>query len=192
MRHAHEHGVIVGRKAARYDRLSGFALRWLYRRAVDRVTDGLPADASVLDVGTGPGQLPLELANRRQDVRVIGIDPSSDMVRHATNRITAAELADRVQAREASAEELPFADGSFDAVVSTLSAHHWADVGAAITEQARVVRPGGALWVFDLRGKSPATVPQALRKHFGPDAVSRSTLGRLAGAFIVCYRAVRT
>ena len=186
-----EQSVIVGRKAARYDRLSALALRWLYRGAARRVLAALPAGGTALDVGTGPGQLPLELTRRRGDVRVVGIDPSADMVRHACERIAAAGLSDRVEIREASAENLPFPDESFDAVVSTLSAHHWADSAAAVAEQARLLRPGGRLWVFDLRGVSPASVPDAMRAQFAAESVTRSRLGNLAGAMIVSYEAVR-
>ena len=49
------------------------------------------------------------------------------------------------------AESLPFAAGAFDLVLSTLSAHHWADPTAAINEQVRVLRPGGQLRIYDLR-----------------------------------------
>ena len=54
----------------------------------------------------------------------------------------------------APAEDLSFPDASFDVVVSTLSAHHWADPAQAFAAQARVLRPGGQLRVYDLRSHS--------------------------------------
>jgi SAM-dependent methyltransferase len=51
---------------------------------------------------------------------------------------------------------LPFADASFDLVVSTLSMHHWADPRAGLAEIGRVLRPGGRALVWDLR---PGIVP---------------------------------
>ena len=54
----------------------------------------------------------------------------------------------------APAEDLSFPDASFDVVVSTLSAHHWADPARAFAAQARVLRPGGQLRVYDLRRHS--------------------------------------
>ena len=179
--------VLVGQHAAWYDRITTVAVRPLYRAAARHVLGALPADGRVLDVGTGPGQLLVELGRRRGDVALAGIDPSADMIGHATKRIQAAGFSSRTELRVAATEELPFADGSFDAVVSTLSSHHWSDPAAAVAEQARVLRSGGQLWVFDLRGKAPATVARAMQESF--PVVRRPRVGRLAGAFFVCHSA---
>jgi SAM-dependent methyltransferase len=48
--------------------------------------------------------------------------------------------------------KLPYRDGSVDLVVSTLSQHHWPDRPAALAELARVLAPGGRIWIYDLRG----------------------------------------
>jgi ubiquinone/menaquinone biosynthesis C-methylase UbiE len=189
----HSHGgstVIVGRKAVLYDRMSGWALHWLYRATADRALADVPARGRVLDIGTGPGHLLVELAGRRPDVDLVGIDPSADMIGHANRRLAAAGCTERVEVVLAGAEKLPFPDAHFDAVVSTLSAHHWAEPSAAVAEQSRVLRRGGQLWVFDLRPASPAAVTQALRAHFSPAALSRPRVG-LASPLIVCHRAAR-
>jgi ubiquinone/menaquinone biosynthesis C-methylase UbiE len=49
------------------------------------------------------------------------------------------------------AQQIPFPDQSFDLVLSTLSLHHWRDPGAVLDEINRVLQPGGAFFVFDLR-----------------------------------------
>jgi SAM-dependent methyltransferase len=46
---------------------------------------------------------------------------------------------------------LPYRDRSVDLVVSTLSQHHWPDLAAATRELARVLAPGGRIWIYDLR-----------------------------------------
>ena len=178
--------VLVGQHAAWYDRVTTLAVRPLYRAAVRHALPTLPTSGRVLDVGTGPGQLLVELGRRRDDISLAGIDPSDDMVGHATRRLDGTALLDRTELHVASAEALPFADASFDAVISTLSSHHWADPSLAINEQARVLRPGGVLWVFDLRGKTPAVVVRAMRERF--DAVTQPRVGPLAAAFFVCAR----
>ena len=187
-----ERMVLVGRQAALYDQVMTRALGWLYRSAANRVLATLPPAARVLDVGTGPGRLLVELATRRPDLHLTGIDPSADMVSHATRRLQNGAIAGRADLRVASAEDLPFPDDTFDAVVSTLSSHHWADPHAAVAEQARVLRPGGALWVFDLRAVAPTTVTQSLTADFSPASISRVRLGRFTSSLITCQRAEKS
>ena len=187
-----ERMVLVGRHAALYDRVMTRALGWLYRSVANRVLATLPQGADVLDVGTGPGRLLVELATRRPDIQLTGIDPSEDMISHANRRLQKAVLAVPGEIRVASAESLPFPDGAFDAVVSTLSSHHWADPAAAVAEQARVLRPGGALWIFDLRAVAPATVTQAMATDFPPASITRVRLGRFMSSLIAGQRAQKS
>ena len=182
--------ILVGRHAAWYSRLSAFALRWLYRGVARRMLVDLSHSATVLDVGTGPGHLLVELARRRADLHIEGVDPSADMVDHAARGIATARLAGRAHAQLGTAERLPFPDQNFDGVVSTLSSHHWADPAAAIAEQLRVLRPGGQLWVVDLRGLTPATVREELRDRSPAVVTTRPRIGWLASACVVCHRAV--
>lgn len=183
-----DHTVFTGRKAASYDHASGWAMRPLYRAVAGAVAADLPADGRLLDVGTGPGRLLLEIARQRPDAQLFGVDPSADMVDYANEHARAAGVAESVEARVAGAEDLPFADASFDVVVSTLSAHHWADVARGVAEQARVVKPGGQLWLCDLRG---STAADALATVFDPADVSHPRLRGLAGLFVACHRGIR-
>jgi ubiquinone/menaquinone biosynthesis C-methylase UbiE len=138
--------VFSGRATRVYDVAARRVLRGFYRRLADDVARLAPDGAAVLDVGTGPGVLLVELARRRPDLRLRGIDLSPDMVDKATRN-----LGDRAGVQVASVTDLPFPDGSFDLVVSSLSLHHWDDPAAAVPELARVLRPGGRLCVYDLR-----------------------------------------
>ena len=181
--------VLVGRHAALFDRASGPALRWLYREVAARVTVDLPDNGRLLDVGTGPGRLLLEISRRRPDAQLTGIDPSADMVGHAHRHLHDARV-DDVDVGVAAAEALPFPDDSFDAVVSTLSGHHWADPAAAIAEQVRVLQPGGVLWIVDLRAKPSTKIRKALAERVAANSVSHPNLGRFADLFLVCHRAI--
>ena len=149
--HTHLHGnrpaLFEGRASRVYDVTARRLLRGLYRRIVDDLVETVPQDAEVLDVGTGPGVLLVELAQRRPDVRVTGIDLSADMVAAAERNLRA--FAEGASVWVADVTDLPFADGSFDVVVTSYSAHHWDHPAEAVPELARVLRPGGRLYVYD-------------------------------------------
>ena len=108
-----------------------------------------PRGGAVLDIGTGHGVLLAELASKRPDLRLTGVDLSADMVAAASRNL--ARFGERATAQVGDVADLSLPDGSFDLVISSMSMHHWADVGAAAAELARVLRPGGRLCVYDFR-----------------------------------------
>lgn len=147
-RHHHNRpGVFSGRGSRIYDRVARTLMRNLYSRIADDLVDSLPDGAEVLDVGTGPGVLVSELARRRPDLRVVGVDLSADMITAAQRNLR--EFGDRASARQGDVTDLPFADDTFDLVVTSFSSHHWDDPAGAVPELARVVRPGGRLYIYD-------------------------------------------
>ena len=140
--HPHHYASSAGRLGAR-----------LYRRIATDVAlavaaQTLPADARILDVGTGPGLLPLQLAERGPQLRIDAVDLSPEMIEAA--RSTAGPDA-RIAFAEADVAALPFADGSFDLVVSSISQHHGVDPAAGMREIARELRPGASAWIYDFR-----------------------------------------
>jgi ubiquinone/menaquinone biosynthesis C-methylase UbiE len=140
-------GVFSGRGSRIYDRVARTLLRGLYSRIADDLVDALPDGAEVLDVGTGPGALVSELARRRSDLHLVGVDLSADMVSAAQRNLR--EFGDRASAEQGDVADLPFAADTFDLVVTSFSSHHWDDPAAAVPELARVLRPGGRLYVYD-------------------------------------------
>jgi demethylmenaquinone methyltransferase/2-methoxy-6-polyprenyl-1,4-benzoquinol methylase len=109
--------------------------RWR-RFLVSRIEAG-PGDR-VLDVATGTGLVAAELI-RQKSCTVVGLDQSPEMLAFARERLPDLELV------EASAESLPFADESFDALSFTYLLRYVDDPGATLAELARVVRPGGTI-----------------------------------------------
>jgi ubiquinone/menaquinone biosynthesis C-methylase UbiE len=132
-----------------YDLVARRLVRGIYRRVADDVVELAPEGGRVLDVGTGPGVLLQEIGRRRPDLRVVGIDLSPDMVSAARRNV--AEFDGRVEAHQADVTALPFPDASFDLIVSSLSLHHWDDPRTAGPQLARVLKPGGRLYVYDFR-----------------------------------------
>ena len=164
--------TIDGRGSKVYDLLVGHGLlRGFYRRIAAEIAATVPAGGAVLDAGTGPGRLLVELARRRPDLRITGIDLSNDMVTIAQRNT---QRASRVEVRQANVADLPFADGSFDLVVSTLSMHHWGAVPPAIAELGRVLRPGGSLWIYDLRSLPSDDLAAAANEAFDGQPLRRT------------------
>jgi ubiquinone/menaquinone biosynthesis C-methylase UbiE len=122
----------------------------LNTRIADEAAQRLSPGAAVLDLGCGPGRLATLLAQRRPDLVVTGVDISPDMVAVTVARATRAGLGDRVRFELGDAAALAAGDGVFDLVVSTMSQHHWQRHDLAVTEIARVLRPGGQAWIYDL------------------------------------------
>ena len=102
--------------------------------------------ADVLEVGAGAAQCSRWLLD--QGARAVALDLSGEQLRHA--RTLDADRPVRVPLVQADAEQLPFADASFDIVCSAFGAVPFvADSGAVMAEVARVLRPGGR-WVFSV------------------------------------------
>jgi ubiquinone/menaquinone biosynthesis C-methylase UbiE len=107
---------------------------------------GLQAGETVVDVGCGPGAAVRHAA--ALGATVIGVDPASIMLRVA--RLLTRPSA-RVRYVEGTAEDAPVAAGSADVVWSIATAHHWADVDAALGETRRMLSTGGRFVVIEKR-----------------------------------------
>ncbi len=125
-------------------------MRWI-RRYVSSRAAALKDQGSAVDLGCGAGQLVMELALMAPGLHVTGIDLSEKLLEGARQSARRAGLQDRVDFRVGNVEQLPFADQSLDSVISTGSLHHWSNPVAVLNEVDRVLKPGGAYFIFDLR-----------------------------------------
>lgn len=101
-----------------------------------------------MDVGTGTGHTAIALA--RQGVRVTGVDPTPRMLAEAERLARDAGVETQVRWVIGAAEALPLPAGDCDVVTCRRAAHHFTDVGRAVAEMARVLRPGGLVGISDL------------------------------------------
>jgi ubiquinone/menaquinone biosynthesis C-methylase UbiE len=151
---------------ADYDRISR-QIADAIEHCVDRL-DPKPGE-SILDVATGTGWTARRTSAR--GARVTGIDFSVDLVRAACRLDQSASAYYRV----ADAEALPFADGEFDAVVSTFGVMFCSDPVKAAAELARVCRPGGRLALTSWEKHGGAYEMFKIIEHHNPQQASRST-----------------
>ena len=146
---------------------------------------GVAAGQRVLDVGCGPGALTTELVARLGPAAVAAVDPSEPFVAAARERHPG------VTVQQAAAEELPFADGEFDAALAQLVVQFMADPVAGLGEMARVTRAEGAVaaCVWDhAGGQGPLSLFWEAARELDPDVHDESRLagsreGRLAELF---------
>lgn len=152
------------RVAGRYDRFIRVPERLLFgdgrRWAADR------AHGEVLEIAIGTGR---NLPHYPADARLTGVDLSPGMLAIARRRADGTKVDVRAL-RVADAQHLPFADASFDVVVATLAFCSIPDDTAAMTEAARVLRPGGTLILLEHVG-SPVLVVRAVQRLLAPLAL---------------------
>ena len=122
----------------------------------------------VLDVGCGTGTLAI-LARRRVGASgsVFGIDASAEMIARAKGKARRAGI--EVQFEAASAQALPFPDGSFDVVLATLMLHHLGRNGRRTLagEMRRVIKPDGRVLIVDFEESTRKSRGLAARIHRG-------------------------
>lgn len=121
-----------------YDRVAASCDRAGFGDRRERLVGAL--EGAILEIGAGTG---LNLAHYRRADRVVALEPDRRYSRRL--RARASEASVGVDVVEGTGESLPFSDGSFDHVVTTLALCSVADLDAALAEVHRVLRPGGEL-----------------------------------------------
>lgn len=164
----------------------------------------------VLEIGCGTGNLALLVKRMRPQLEVVGLDPDPKALARAGRKARRREVALKLD--RGFADELPYPDGSFDRVLSSLMFHHLeADLRTASLRQAlRVLRPGGSLHLMDFGGDShhlhglarlarrsrtlqdnwDDRIPRHMREAGFADAAETGYLTKRIGR-LTCYRATR-
>lgn len=124
--------------ASLYEKCSRMVIESYYRQLSEEIVSNLEKGI-ILDLGTGPGYLPIEIVKRSPSIKVHGINLSDRLIRMARTKASKAGVADRLR----------FADGSYDMVISTGMLHHLKDPLEMLRECYRVLKPGGEAWIYD-------------------------------------------
>lgn len=147
------------------------------RRFVDHLVDHrIPAELaddcvlSVLDVGTGTAQIPLELSSRDVATRITAIDLAAHMLQVGQKNVIRAGLQSRIKLEQVDAKQLPYPDDDFDWVISNSIIHHIPDPLPVLREMIRVLSPGGLLFVRDLLRPADLTTLEHLVNLYAAEA----------------------
>ena len=150
-RASHKEAIEPPELVARYSRFMALPPMRSVRTFLARYAVAGSPPWRILDVGCGPGWFPLELADYAPAATVVGVDLSQPMLTTATAHAADSRHESRVHFAQTRGEVLPFAEGTFDLVVSTLALHHLQDPVAALAELRRVAQPSARIVVFDTR-----------------------------------------
>jgi ubiquinone/menaquinone biosynthesis C-methylase UbiE len=148
-----------------------------------------------LDLGCGGGHVAYALA--RHAAHVAAVDLSPEMLGAVAQTARARGLTN-IETHCASVDRLPFADASFDCVVTRYSAHHWRDFAGGLREARRVARPGAPLIFMDVFTPGAALLDthlQTLELLRDTSHVRNYTLSEWCDALAragVCVTAIRT
>jgi len=140
---------VFDRVAGRYDLMNDLMSGGLHRLWKDALVAWLapprrsPVPYAVLDVAGGTGDIAFRIAGRSEAAAITVADINAAMLAVGRERAGAARGGDRVAFVDANAEDLPFADGRFDAVTVAFGIRNVPRIDRALTEAFRVLRPGG-------------------------------------------------
>jgi ubiquinone/menaquinone biosynthesis C-methylase UbiE len=150
---------IPGPFASIYEKATRMVIESYYGQVADEVVSYLQG-GTLLDLGTGPGYLPIEIVKRSPTINVDGIDTGRKLIKMAQRNASKAGIADRVHFEVGNASKLPFADESYDMVISTGMLHMLKEPIKVLRECHRVLKQGGEAWIYD-----PAQVSNKIDKN---------------------------
>ncbi len=159
-------GAMFDRIARRYDMLNrvlsmGIDQRW--RKKTVRAMNLKDGDR-ILDIATGTGDLAIMIAKRYPNAKVVGLDPSVQMLERAKIKCAKKKLG-LVDLEVGDAQELPFEDNSFDACCIAFGIRNVPDRRLGLQEMARVTRPGGRVAILELSEPKRGVMAPLARFH---------------------------
>lgn len=124
------------------------------------------ADARAVDLGTGPGDIPIRVARRLRGWHITAVDAAEAMLEHARKAAGDAGLSENVEPVLADAKDTHLPAGAFDVVFSNSILHHINDTDAFWSELRRIGKSGAVVFVRDLaRPASPSAASEIVRKY---------------------------
>lgn len=132
---------------------------------------GGPVGVWVIDLGCGPCDIPVKLCQRVPAARVLAIDSSIEMLELAKRQIDVGGMLDRISLAHDDVKVLDaYADEMADTVISNSLLHHLAEPLLGLRTAARLVKPGGRLFIRDLfRPETAEQIESLVQQHAADD-----------------------
>lgn len=129
-------------------RLSWDIDKWWRRKAIKQLRQRSPR--TILDVATGTGDFAILAAKMLNPSKLVGVDISEGMMAIGSRKAQLAGLGGTISFVKGDCMQLPFANGSFDAVTAAFGIRNFEDLDMGLKEMCRVLKPGGALCIIEL------------------------------------------
>jgi len=137
----------------------------IWRRKVARMVSKC-SPVSILDVATGTCDLAIAVARKARPQSVCGIDLSEEMLNVGRQKVLKVGLSDIIKVQKGDAENLPFADNTFDAITVAFGVRNFENLEAGLREMLRVLKPGGSCVVLEFTMPAAFPVKQLYNFYF--------------------------
>jgi ubiquinone/menaquinone biosynthesis C-methylase UbiE len=137
-------GVLV----SSYEKATRMVIEAYYRQVAEEIVSNFQS-GDILDLGTGPGYLPIEIVRRAPDIHIIGVDLSRKLIQVAQVNAAKAGLSHQLRFEVGNSARLPYDNASYDMVISTGMLHSLKNPVAVLKEIYRVLKIGGEAWIYD-------------------------------------------
>jgi len=145
---------IPGLLASSYEKASRMVIDGYYSKVADEIVFHI-RQGRMLDLGTGPGYLPVEIVKRTPEINITGVDLSHKLIHMARINAQKAGYASQLYFEVGNSARLRFDDADFDMVISTGMLHSLKNPVNVLLEIKRVLKDGADAWIYD-----PANVIQ--------------------------------
>ena len=147
----------------------------------------------ILDIATGTGDLALMMSNLNP-TKIIGLDISEGMLEVGKQKISNANLSDKIEMVVGDSENMPFKDNTFDAITVSFGVRNFANLDKGLTEIRRVLKPNGTFVILETSNPTKFPFKQGYKfytsfilpiigKIFSKDKVAYSYLSESANYF---------
>ena len=174
------------------NRVISFGIDVSWRKKVVKLV-GENNPKQILDIATGTGDLALMMSQLKPD-RIVGLDISEGMLQVGRQKVSKANLSNKIEMVVGDSENIPFPDNTFDAITVSFGVRNFENLDKGITEILRVLKPGGKFVVLETSNPTKFPFKQGYKlytnfilpiigKLFSKDKVAYSYLSETANSF---------